>query len=120
MPYTGKGLAVLVLFLNLLLPGFGTAIAACNTKYPSVSKAQLVVAMFQLLTALVIVGFIFAFYWSILIIKKAFSEDGEIERRQAEMGHNKSYGGYGEGSEYSPGDRSFRGRQPNAGGMRHQ
>ena len=81
VPYTSKCLSVIVLFLNLLLPGFGTALAACNTKYDSVSKAQLVMAMFQLLTALVIVGFIFAFYWSILIVKKAFAEDGELAKR---------------------------------------
>ena len=120
VPYTSKCLSVGVLFLNLLLPGFGTAIAACNTKYDSVSKAQLVVALFQLLTALVIVGFIFAFYWSILIIKKAFSEDGELAKRRLNESHGGSRaGGYGEGSDFgSPGDggKSSRGRQPYGGG----
>ena len=80
VPYTSKGLAIGVLLLNLLLPGFGTALAACNTKYDSVSKCQLVVAIFQFFTAVVLVGFIFAFYWSILIIRKAWSEDGDITK----------------------------------------
>ena len=99
VPYVSKGLSVLVLFLNLLLPGLGTAIAACNTKYDSVSKAQLVVAGFQFLTCFLIVGFIFAFYWSFLIIKKAFSEDGELAERQKKEAGSKSAraGGGGQG-----------------------
>ena len=43
VPKIGKVGAVFVFLINLILPGFGTIIAACMTDEERVSKTQLIV-----------------------------------------------------------------------------
>ena len=93
VPYVSRPISILCAFLNLLFPGLGTLTAACNTKYDSVSKAQMTAAFLQLLTALFIVGWILAFYWSVLIIRKSFKEDqtnkSNVKSRVSRVGNEE-------------------------------
>ena len=68
-----KVAAVITLILNLLVPGLGTGFAAWMDEAEIVSKTQLCCGFLQLLTAPVLVGYIFALTWSVLICKKAFT-----------------------------------------------
>ena len=71
VPRLNKGFAVGFLFLNLLLPGFGTIAAACAAN-ENVSKTQMVIGVFQFFTSFVLIGYIWAIYWSYLSITKAW------------------------------------------------
>ena len=51
--------------------------AACQTTSNYVSKAQITIAFVQFITAIFLVGWILAIYWSYLIIVKAFNMDNE-------------------------------------------
>ena len=77
VPQVTKGIAILSLFLNFLIPGVGTILAACQTTSNYVSKAQITIAFVQFITAIFLVGWILAIYWSYLIIVKAFNMDNE-------------------------------------------
>ena len=70
VPYVSKPVAIVSAVLNLLIPGFGTMIAACASS-DTVSKTQLVMALIQFLTAFVLVGWILSIYWGYLIVIKA-------------------------------------------------
>ena len=72
VPLVSKPIAVITAFVNLILPGLGTLIAACCTESYAVSKTQLCYAFLQLVLSFIIIGWIFAQIWSYLIIKKAF------------------------------------------------
>ena len=83
VPKVSKMVSIICLILNLILPGSGTLLAACVAQTETVSKGQLCLAFFQLITAFILIGFIFALIWSVLIVKKAWvdknlaSEQGE-------------------------------------------
>ena len=65
---------VIAAILNLILPGFGTMIAACATSAGAVSKVQLAVGLIQFLTTYILVGWIWSIYWGYLICAKAFDQ----------------------------------------------
>ena len=75
VPQVTKPVAVIQAFLNFLIPGLGSAVAACATQNGNVSKTQLGVAFVQFLTGLMLVGWIWAIYWSYLIVLKAWNPD---------------------------------------------
>ena len=72
VPHVGKPVAIVAAVLNFILPGFGTMVAACAAS-DTVSKAQLMIALFQFLTTFVLIGWIWAIYWGYLIVKKAMA-----------------------------------------------
>ena len=57
-------------FLNLIIPGMGTLVAACLAQ-DNVSKTQMSIAVFQFFTSVFLVGFIWAQYWTYLLYVKS-------------------------------------------------
>ena len=65
-----KPLDIIILILNILLPGFGTMICAFgNTS--GFSGITLVVGLCQLITSGLLVGWIWSVYWGVLIWKRS-------------------------------------------------
>ena len=77
VPYVSKPVAGVSAVVNLLFPGFGTVISACAGS-ETVSKTQLSIALFQFLTAVFIIGWVWAQYWSYLIVMKSINSDAAI------------------------------------------
>ena len=73
VPRIPKPLAFICAFLNLIIPGFGTIVAACMAPN-NVSKAQVMIGVMQFLLTFFLVGFIMATYWSYLLVTKAMQE----------------------------------------------
>ena len=82
---------------NIILPGVGTCISACLADRYVSNKTQLIVGVFQFLTAYIIFGWIWSIYWGYLIVlysegghrevKQIFGRDTETEaERQAQRG----------------------------------
>ena len=74
VPHVSKPVGVVQAVVNLILPGFGTMITACAAS-DTVSKTQLSIGLVQFLTSVVLVGYIWALYWSYLIAMKAFNNE---------------------------------------------
>ena len=72
VPKVSKPIAVAACVCNFIFPGSGTMLAACLTESVTVSKTQLTVALMQAITAFILIGYVFAFGWSVLILLKAF------------------------------------------------
>ena len=75
VPLVSKPVAVVQGIVNLVFPGFGTMIAACANEQDTVSKAQISIGLFQFLSSFLIIGWVWAMYWSYLIGMKAFSPE---------------------------------------------
>ena len=71
VPTVNKYVGIAVFVFNLVLPGFGTGIAACAAEGP-VPKLQLAIGLFQFLTTYILVGWIWSIYWGWLIVSKAW------------------------------------------------
>ena len=67
VPKVSMPVAVGQMVVNLVLPGFGTWITACASK-ENVSKTQLIIGFLQFVTSVVLIGWIWAIYWSFLTI----------------------------------------------------
>ena len=74
MPRVSMPVAIVQAIVNLILPGFGTWITACAST-TNVSKTQLLIGFFQFVTSVVLIGWVWALYWSYLTIIKARSEE---------------------------------------------
>ena len=77
--------ALLVLFINLILPGFGTILAGLLAKNPESRTACLFVGLFQVLTDELLIGIVWAWYTSILFLMNAIKRskddsDSELPR----------------------------------------
>ena len=93
VPYVTKPVAIIAAILNFLLPGLGTAIAA-SAASDNVSKTQLIIALIQFLTAVVLLGWIWAIYWGYLLVMKAM--DAQNQNMRGPMGGMSGSGaGYG-------------------------
>ena len=55
---------------NVVLPGSGTILATCLADSPSWSKAQLFIGFLQMITCIVIVGWIWSCFWAWIIVRK--------------------------------------------------
>ena len=75
VPKVAKPIAFGSAFLNLFLPGSGTLLAACSAS-DNVSKTQMAIALVQFLTTLFLIGWVFAAYWSYLLIQKSMETEG--------------------------------------------
>ena len=72
VPKVSMVVAYVVAFINLILPGFGTLIAAfAATSQTAVSKTQLAIGGLQFFTSFVLIGWAWSIYWGYLIVKKA-------------------------------------------------
>ena len=62
--------AYVCLALNVLLPGTGTMLCGCLGD-KNMNKTQVILGMFQLMTAVFLVGWIVSIYWGYLIVEKS-------------------------------------------------
>ena len=76
VPYVPKHIAFISALINFVIPGLGTCITACMAE-ESVSKTQLTIALFQFLTAFILIGWVCSIYWSYLIVNKSFETNQE-------------------------------------------
>ena len=78
MPQVSKYFAIGCGLVNLILPGVGTIIAACGGKEETVSKAQIVMGILQILLSFFLIGFFLAAFWSFLLVSKAMDSENEV------------------------------------------
>ena len=90
-----KYVGIAVFVFNLVIPGLGTAIAACANDGP-VSKLQLAIGLFQFLTTYILVGWVWSIYWGWLIVSKAW---GPV-RAQAQAARQPQAAAGGAGGQY--------------------
>ena len=68
--------------LNVLFPGSGTIVAACAGDWPEGQgggkQTQIAIGVFQLLTAIYLIGWLSSIYWGYLIIIKSQGEHTEM------------------------------------------
>ena len=88
VPHVSKPIAGVCAVLNLIFPGFGTLVAACASQ-ENVSKTQMTIALMQFLTTVFIIGFIWAQYWSYLLVMKSLEGQNSVQRfADNELGGN--------------------------------
>ncbi len=92
VPRVSFPVAIVCTILNLIIPGLGTLVAACMQE-DTVSKTQIAIAFIQFMTAVFLIGFVFACYWSYLIIMKAREDQAQVQRFAGEGGMNRGMGG---------------------------
>jgi len=74
IPQVSIGIAVLLLIVNIFLPGIGTLIISCiNGK---VYIEQIAVGILQFITAGIIIGWIWSIWWGILFVQKSTAGRG--------------------------------------------
>jgi hypothetical protein len=62
-------LAILLLIVNIFLPGVGTMIIACvNGKFQG---EHIIVGILQFITAGIIIGWVWSIWWGILFVQKS-------------------------------------------------
>ena len=74
VPKVSKPVAYVVAFVNVILPGWGTAIAAfaaTSSSQSAVSKTQLAIGLMQFLTTFALIGWAWSIYWGYLMVMKA-------------------------------------------------
>ena len=71
VPFVSKPAAIGQAVVNLVFPGVGTMIMACSSS-ENVSKTQLSIGCLQLLTSFIIIGWLWAIFWSFLCVQKAW------------------------------------------------
>ena len=79
VPRINKILSYVCAFLNFILPGSGTLIAACAA-HDNVSKAQLMIAFLQFMLGVVIIGWVWSIYWGYLLVMKAQKDESQVNR----------------------------------------
>ena len=77
MPIVHNIPSYIICAVNIILPGVGTIIAVVVADRYISNKTQLLVGVFQLLTAYIIFGWIWSIYWGYLIV--SYSEGGHRE-----------------------------------------
>ena len=83
VPKVSKPVAYVVAFVNVILPGWGTiiaAFAATSTSQNAVSKTQLTIGVMQFLTTFALIGWAWSIYWGYLIVMTALNQDNNIKR----------------------------------------
>ena len=70
VPSMDKTMALVMLIINIFFPGFGTIIGALVGKTSEVGL-QIVIGIIQLLTAWLLIGWIWAIWWGIIMVQKA-------------------------------------------------
>ena len=77
VPRVGSPMHVVLLILNIIIPGLGTMIVSCYTE--KWSKTLFAIGVFQLFLAYILIGWIFSIYWGWLIFQKSTKDPVEID-----------------------------------------
>ena len=83
VPKVSKPVAVIQALFNLIFPGLGTWISACADEGDTVSNVQMMCGLFQFLTSVFLIGWIWALYWSYLIARRSFVENFDLTMKNA-------------------------------------
>ena len=67
----GKPLHIVIFLLNIFFPGIGTMISACINKANKLYPFTIVIGLLQLLTAWLLIGWIWSIVWGWFIFKKS-------------------------------------------------
>ena len=79
MPGVPFNIAILCGIMNIVIPGSGTFIATfVSEESNQPSNHQLVVSILQFLTSFLLIGYIWAFYWSFKIGQKSQQYENEM------------------------------------------
>jgi hypothetical protein len=70
IPSLPKGLALILLILNIFFPPIGTFLLVCVGDV--FRPKQILVGLLQMLLICVLIGWIWAVWWGILIMEKSF------------------------------------------------
>lgn len=73
VPKVSKPVAFVAGGMNVILPGWGTMVAACAAS-ENVSKTQLTIGILQFLTSWMLIGWILSIYWGYMIVMKALDQ----------------------------------------------
>lgn len=68
IPSCDKVVAIVLLVINIIFPGIGTAVMSCIGGF---KPWTLLVAILQLLTAFIIIGWIWSIWWGIICLEKS-------------------------------------------------
>jgi len=66
----GSCIPYLIVILNFILPGTGTILASCLTHDKVINCWAIWIGYLQFITALLLIGFIWSWWWAIRIIHK--------------------------------------------------
>jgi hypothetical protein len=69
LPSLNPALAVILLIINIFLPGVGTMILGCINGGCDIT--HIVVGILQFITAGIIIGWIWSIWWGILLVQKS-------------------------------------------------
>ena len=69
IPSLSKGLAIFLLILNIFTPPIGTLLMACLGS--EFKPSQVIVALLQFLLTGILIGWIWAVWWGIIIVEKS-------------------------------------------------
>ena len=76
VPILTKPLGIICAIINVFLPGWGTMISTCAGG-GVVAKTQIIIGLLQFVTAPILVGYIWSWYWAYLIVTKAWNPSGQ-------------------------------------------
>ena len=80
VPVLPNLIAYVCLLLNIIIPGSGTILAACMAEKYMANKTQLFAGVFQLLTAIYIIGWLWSIYWGFLIVQRSTGGHREVRK----------------------------------------
>jgi hypothetical protein len=69
LPQVNKVMGIVLLVLNIFLPGVGTLICACIG--PKFEADNIIVGLLQLLLSGCIIGWVWSIWWGIIILQKS-------------------------------------------------
>ena len=69
IPSTSKCMAIVLLVLNIIWPGLGTAVMGCMASEFLVPN--LIIALIQFVTAICVIGWIWSIAWGVFCLMKA-------------------------------------------------
>ena len=95
VPKVSMIIGFMALAFNVLLPGFGTIIAACAVE-DMVSKTHVLCGVLQFFTSFILVGWAWAIYWGWLIFQKAqqgAASSPNQNYRQVRSPNSQNFGG---------------------------
>jgi len=69
IPITSKCMSIILLILNIIWPGLGTAIMGCMVSEHLVTN--LVIGLLQFVTAICVIGWIWSIAWGVFCLMKS-------------------------------------------------
>ena len=71
MPKVGMGIAVVILILNILLPGSGTLVASCYATDPKIKNRLMIQGILSFLLCVCLIGWILSILFGVRMVMLA-------------------------------------------------